>query len=218
MKKKLLFSALISVLAIAHAETEVPVSTSNPLSTQNSEITPPPQPIDCQYHIAPKTSTVENSVITTWSQNAAVQSFDFSPTSFDMQLEKLKPCFTEQGWEGFNDALQKSGNINAIKNQNLNVSSQVDGEVKLTPIKENQWKLNVPLQVVYQNNTEKLTQLLSVDLLVGRKTSGDLGIMQIIATPRNPTPTNSAGLSGTPAEVTTMSGTNPVPTQPAPVQ
>ena len=40
------------------------------------------------------------------------------------------------------------------------------------------------LQVAYQNDKEKLTQLLTVDLLIGRKVNGDLGIMQMIATPR----------------------------------
>jgi len=39
------------------------------------------------------------------------------------------------------------------------------------------------LQVVYQNDKEKLTQKLNVDLLIGRKMSGDLGIMQMIAIP-----------------------------------
>lgn len=42
------------------------------------------------------------------------------------------------------------------------------------------------MQVVYQNDKEKLTQLLSVDVLVGRKVTGNLGIMQMIATPRTP--------------------------------
>ncbi len=66
-----------------------------------------------------------------------------------------------------------------------------------------------PLQVVYQNDKEKLTQLLTVDVLIGRKISGDLGIMQMIAAPRtkntpniNPTTTNpeSVPTSTKPAE------------------
>ena len=59
----------------------------------------------------------------------------------------------------------------------------VDGELKVNPVKDNQWKVSIPLQVVYQNDKEKLTQKLNVDLLIGRKMSGDLGIMQMIATP-----------------------------------
>ena len=72
----------------------------------------------------------------------------------------------------------------AIQSQHLTVTSMADGDVKINPIKDNQWKITVPLQVAYQNDKEKLTQLLTVDLLIGRKVNGDLGIMQMIATPR----------------------------------
>ena len=89
----------------------------------------------------------------------------------------------------------------------MTVSSQVDGEVKINNLKDNQWKVNVPIQVVYQNDKEKLTQLLTIDLLIGRKVSGDLGIMQMIAAPRqtntpavqspttNPAPSQQQGVS-----------------------
>ena len=145
----------------------------------------PPAVIDCKYRISADTTTIEPSTIKTWAQKAAVQSFNFNPTTIDDELGQLKPCYTDQGWLGFNDALQKSGNITAIKSQHLTVSSQVDGELNVNPSKDNQWKVTVPLQVVYQNDKEKLTQLLNVDLLIGRKISGDLGIIQMIASPRD---------------------------------
>ena len=110
----------------------------------------------------------------------------------DTQLEKLKPCFTDQGWQGFHDALDKSGNINAIKTQNVTVTSHIDGEVKINPVKENQWKVTLPMTILYQNDKEKLNQQLSVDLLIGRKTSGNLGIMQVIASPKDTAPSTAA--------------------------
>ena len=60
----------------------------------------------------------------------------------------------------------------------------MNGAAQVTENKDNQWKITLPLQVVYQNDKEKVTQLLQVDLTVGRKPSGDLGITQMIATPR----------------------------------
>ena len=60
----------------------------------------------------------------------------------------------------------------------------MDGTIKLASVKDNQWKATVPLQVIYQNDKQKITQLLDIDVLVGRKPSGDLGILQMIATPR----------------------------------
>lgn len=172
-----------------------PSAASTPTDAKPSNI-PAPQTapvINCTYHIPAETTTIEQSVISTWAKKAAVQSFDFNPATVDEELGALKSCYTDQGWQGFNDALVKSGNINAIKSQHLTVSSQVDGEVKINAIKDNQWKVNVPVEVVYQNDKEKLTQLLTIDLLIGRKISGDLGIMQMIATPR---PTTTSPVAG----------------------
>ncbi len=140
--------------------------------------------INCEYPIPADVVTVDNALLSTWATKAAVQSFDFNAPNMDSQLGLLKLCYTTQGWQGFMDALTKSGNVDAIKLQNLTVSSQVDGNITINPVKENQWKIAVPLHVVYQNDKERLTQLLSIELLVGRNASGTLGIMQIIATPR----------------------------------
>lgn len=158
--------------------------TGTPAAAVTPAVALTPPPINCKYHLPADNSPVDQKVLLTWASKAAVQSFEFNPASMDQELAELKSCYTEPGWQGFNDALQKSGNIAAIKNQHLTVSSQVDGNVTINPMKDNQWKVSVPLQVVYQNDKEKLTQLLDIDLLIGRKISGDLGIMQMIAVPR----------------------------------
>ena len=124
-------------------------------------------------------------------------------------MQKLKTCFTDQGWTGFSSALEKSGNLEAIKTQKLTVSSQLDGQPQVTEAKENQWKITLPLQVVYQNDKEKVTQLLNVNLTVGRKVSGDLGIAQMIATPRTATTPQQSTGSMTPNDATTHANTTP---------
>ena len=192
MNKTFLTTILLSLLSTtALADPNAAQTPANGLPATGSTTpitavqTPhPPQTINCQYRIPAETTSIEESLISTWAKKAAVQSFEFSPTKVDDELVLLKSCYTDQGWQGFNDALQKSGNVNAIKTQQLSVSSQMDGEVKFTTIKDNQWKVTVPIQVVYQNDKNKMTQLLTIDLLIGRKISGDLGIMQMIAIPR----------------------------------
>ena len=67
----------------------------------------------------------------------------------------------------------------------------MDGQLAIAASKENLWKVTLPLQVVYQNDKERLTQLLTIDLLIGRKSSGDLGILQMIAVPRGTAKTNA---------------------------
>lgn len=203
MKNTLLWSVLFTLAGTqVHAAANQPGTTPssqppNAMQQTPSKTTPPGQAIppvnpataptatiNCEYKIPPETKTIDQSIVLKWASKAVTQAFEFDSKNLDAQLQKLQACFTEQGWTGFNTALQKSGNLEAIKSQKLTVSSQVDGQVVITEAKENQWKLNLPLQVVYQNDKEKVTQLLSVDLTVGRKITGDLGISQMIAAPR----------------------------------
>ncbi|KTD60278.1 IcmL-like protein [Legionella santicrucis] len=249
MKNTILWGALITLIGTqvqVHADVTQPASPSaqapnalaSPQTTQTppaqsipsinpAQSTPPPV-INCDYKIPPETKKIDQSLVLTWSEKAVTQAFDFDPNNLDDQLQKLEPCFTEQGWTGFNTALQKSGNLEAIKSQKLTVSSQVMGQAIVTEAKENQWKLNLPLQVVYQNDKEKVTQLLSVDVTVGRKITGDLGIVQMIAAPRNTEkspnsntpntlPNNNNGATPTTAPATTAPAATPTgqPTKPA---
>jgi len=158
-----------------------PNQSTDPLTTGaqpiqvNSQQTAP-QVINCDYKIGADVKTIDNSLILSWSEKAATQAFDFEPNALDGQMQKLQACFTEQGWTSFSTALEKSGNLDAIKSQKLTVSSILDGTAQITEATNNQWKVTLPLQVVYQNDKEKVTQLLNVYLTVGRKMTGDLGI------------------------------------------
>ncbi|KTD55935.1 IcmL-like protein [Legionella sainthelensi] len=234
MKNTILWGALITLIGAqvqVHADVAQPASPSTPapntLASPQAQTPPvqslpsvssaqpvPPPVINCDYKIPPETKKIDQSLVITWSEKAVTQAFDFDPNKLDEQLQKLEACFTEQGWTGFNTALQKSGNLEAIKSQKLTVSSQVMGQAIVTEAKENQWKLNLPLQVVYQNDKEKVTQLLSIDVTIGRKITGDLGIIQMIAAPRN---TEKSSNPNTPSTTpSSNSGTTPAPTTPAP--
>lgn len=222
MKNTILWSALFTLIGTqvyAEQPQQVVQNSTAPASapTAMQPVPPPPQQpnqaiptipgaapatsapeINCDYKIPAQTKTVDQSTVLTWSQRAVIQAFSFAPDSLDAQMQKLQACFTEQGWTGFSTALQKSGNIEAIKSQRLTVTSQINGPVLVNEAKDNQWKLTLPVMVVYQNEKEKVSQLLSVDLTVSRKPSGDLGITQMIAAPRgsvttklpNPGPSN----------------------------
>ena len=139
--------------------------------------------MDCQTHFPKDTKVIDLTIMERWATTAALQSFRFDPATIEPQLLALKPCYTDQGWQGFNDALKKSGNLDAIKSKQLIVSSQLRGKANLQAVKDNQWKITIPLQVIYHNTQQKITQSLTVDLLISRKASGDLGIMQVIAIP-----------------------------------
>lgn len=159
-----------------------PTTTTAP-STPDLTNTKPATRLDCNYKIPAQTTSIDQDIVLKWAENATQQSFEYDFSKLDDQLALLKICYTDQGWTSFNTALQQSGNLDSIKEQKLIVSAMVSGQAQIAPLKDNQWKVTVPLQVVYQNEKEKLSQALVVDLVVGRKISGDLGIMQIIASP-----------------------------------
>ena len=200
MKLKILAAiTLLSASSIIFAEaTKTTENSAKPQITNNSQTnetdttlpaaetpeTISADKINCDLEIDPK-AKVKNETVIIWSEKAAVQTFNYTNENIDNKLQEMKNCFTDQGYSSYQDALTKSGNIEAIKSQNLNVSSIVDGTTKINKLEDNKWQLKVPLQVVYQNDKEKLTQLLFVDMLVARKPSGELGILQIIAAPRD---------------------------------
>lgn len=230
MNKTLLSTAILALLSTT-TYADSTLSTNPPVNPQPTQplaqpasVTPAiPRAIDCKYTIPAQTTHIESSLVSSWAGKAAVQSFNFDPANMDQALSDLKACYTDQGWQGFNDALEKSGNIKAIKAQNLTVSSQVDGDLNINSVKDNQWKVSVPLQVVYQNSKEKLTQLLTIDLLIGRKMSGDLGIMQMIASPRQAAgaekqTTAEPSISSEPPMGVATDGSQPPKTEPTPGQ
>lgn len=202
MKNTMLWSALFTLISAQVYADQTPALT--PAQTPNNSLTAPASPagaaqnqlapaapapasaplIDCNYKIPAETKKVDPTLILTWAEKATSQAFSFDPTNIDAQMQKLQACFTEQGWAGFNTALQKSGNIEAIKSQKLMVTSHIDGSVLINDAKDNQWKLTLPLTVIYQNDKEKVSQSLNIDLTISRKPNGDLGITQMIAVPR----------------------------------
>lgn len=163
-------------------------SSDNPVSSNTPAS---PTLLDCNYHISAEKSKIDPTLVMQWAQKAIQQTFTLDPEKMDAQLDKLKACYTDQGWKSYIDAFKKSGNMDAIKAQKLNMSSLVGGQATITQIKENQWKVVIPLDVVYQNAQEKISQILTINLVVSRKMSGDLGIIQVVASPRQTVTTNT---------------------------
>ena len=138
--------------------------------------------INCHTHIPATSVTIQPETVTPWAQMAVMQSFSFSAPEINNQLTELQNCFTDIGWKSFQEALQKSGNMQAMQYHKLNSNAQITGVVKIEPVKNNVWAVTMPLKVVYANDSRNIAQNLSVKAIIGRKLNGDLGINQLIAT------------------------------------
>lgn len=168
------------------APKEIPAPAASPATTSTAQT----KPVNCDFHIAASTTDISASLVADWAKMAAGRCFDFDYEKLDEQLAALKSCFTERGWQSFNEALQKSGNINAIRSEKLHVNGMPEGQEQVTALDTNQWKVEFPISVVYQNEQEKITQNLKMMMTIGRKPNGDFGIVQLIASPeKNQAPT-----------------------------
>ncbi len=171
----------------------VPTTTSPPTPTPMESptlISPPASPSSDQTQPAVKPicsvpQTIDVSTIQAWAQEAAIQLFSVEKGKLDDHLKNLEDhCFTSTGYASFIEALKVSKNLDAINSLQLAVSSSVDKtdvkDNKMKIVSKNMWRVTVPLTVVYQNDKNKLTQSMSVDITV-TKTNDKLGIEQVIA-------------------------------------
>ena len=141
--------------------------------------------IDCTMKFPSDQKGIDQIIIKEWAEKAALQAFTMQANSLDAQLASLEKCFTKSGWEGYKTALDKSGNINAIKTEDLVVSADLFGTPSVVVNEENkQWNVIVPLKVVYKNAKNSITQDLNVTILVSRDNGDKLGIMQVVAAPQ----------------------------------
>lgn len=141
-------------------------------------------PLDCNYRVSAEIDTMDHELVIKWAKYAVIQSFDFSLASIDTQMSKLRSCYTKNGWNAFLNALQESGNLKAIKEHNLFMTSQLDGQPELIAASETQWKVVVPIKVTYKNEQETVVHFLSIYLTIGWRNGFNLGITQMIAIPR----------------------------------
>lgn len=192
-------------------ETSAAAPTTTPVTTTTPSPTTSPGAINCNYQIPPGQKLIDTNIISTFVENATIQAFTFSPTTIDAQMSELKKCFTDQGWKGFDNALQKSGNLESIKKHQLNVSSHKDGNITVNTLKDGQWKAIFPITVIYQNDKEKAVQELNISVVLGRKGANGLGIIQLIATTRSSTKAPSSTTT-TPPTQKTEPNTAPTPT------
>ncbi len=169
-----------------NAQTPVttPANSQQPTSSDAStDQTTESQAINCEYKIDEKVDTVPVDLVKKWAIQAAKQSFTLSFVDVDQDLKTIEKCYTKEGWKGFNTALQRSGNLETIKKEKLAVSPSVNGEVSINKEKDNEWKVTLPMTITYQSDKNKINQELNVNILIGRQTTGNLGIMQLIAAP-----------------------------------
>ncbi len=127
--------------------------------------------------------------VLSWATSSITKSYTFSFANWRQELQSSRDFFTPKGWEGFQEALQESGNLKSvIENKFVTTAvprgapvvvgeGYIDGRYA--------WKIEVPILVTYQSANKRTTQSLLVEAVLVRRSELEhpkgIGIAQIIA-------------------------------------
>lgn len=152
---------------------------------QTGELYPDTPEINCNSFVPEENSDSHLEFIKKWAAFISKKMFTLPFNNTEVYLGNFKTCFSADGWQEFNRALQQSGNISLIKAKQYVSSSQVVGMVAISHQQNsNIWETNTPIQITYQNKENKVTQQLIVHLRIVKTQSNHLNVTQIVGIPQ----------------------------------
>jgi intracellular multiplication protein IcmL len=124
-----------------------------------------------------------------WATQAVTKAYSMSFANYGQQLNDLKPNFTDAGWRGYDQALQRAGFIDGLlKNQYVTSAVPKKAPVVVARGVVNGvfgWRLQVPLIVTFTSANTSSSQEINVEVTVVRRDETEnpqgLGIAQIIS-------------------------------------
>lgn len=146
----------------------------------------------CDEIVTLQRAPVTHDNVIKWAKSAVLTTFSYGFGNYQTALDNASLYFTPKGWVDYKRALYKSGNLDAVINNKLVVSSQLSGSPRIvkTGINTNGqeiWEVQVPVQVSYQNALHSFKQNLLITLQIDKsphaKEMKDVGISQFVAEP-----------------------------------
>jgi Macrophage killing protein with similarity to conjugation protein. len=124
-----------------------------------------------------------------WATAAVTKAYSMSFANYGQQLNDLKVSFTEAGWRGYEQALQRAGFLDALlKNQYVTSSVPKKAPVVVAQGIVNGvygWRLQIPLIVTFTSASNSSSQDINVEVTVVRRHESEnpsgLGIAQILS-------------------------------------
>lgn len=134
-----------------------------------------------------------DSEIVAWANSTAVATFTYNFENYREKIQNLSGFFTDSGWKEFMSALDKSKNLDAIKDKKLAVSAVATGSpIILQKGSLNNvysWRVQLPMLITYQGAKEYSKQYNIVTMLITRTSSVNaptgVAINQFIIGPAN---------------------------------
>ena len=113
-----------------------------------------------------------DSQVTNFSVDAITRSLSLDFANFRQELADAEAFFTESGWQAFLAELQRSGNLDLIRNRRMISSAVANGAVVLRKGVDGSgtytWQVEMPLTITYQSSSESQVQELTMLVEVKR--------------------------------------------------
>lgn len=138
---------------------------------------------------------LQGANLLTWLQGCITQANTYDFVNYRQQFMKNQACFTTEGWQQFQSAVERAGTLKTVQTQRLVASAVADGAPVI--VQEGllhgayTWMIQMPTTVTYQGGDAGrglLTQRLLVKVLVSNvptwQSKEGVGIAQYVATER----------------------------------
>lgn len=108
-----------------------------------------------------------------WVTDSIVEVYSYNFLNYQMVLNKIRPYFTDLGYESYIKALEDSKNLEAVKNKKLVVNAIPTAKAAI--VKEGAlnavytWEIQIPLLVSYQSGEKEMQQRIMVNIEVVRE-------------------------------------------------
>ncbi len=158
------------------------------LPAKSDQKSPPTCPCT-QKEIPLHEPNLSNTQLLNWATEAAVTSFSFDYEHIRSQLQSAASFFTPLGWQHFVMGLKKSNNLDLIQKYRLVGTAVPYDKPNITWLGQVSgifaWKVDVPLLVIYQNESSKYEQKMIVSLFIHRSSNyvgrDNIGILEFNA-------------------------------------
>jgi intracellular multiplication protein IcmL len=139
--------------------------------------------------LALKKPIASEEEVLNWATQAVTKAYSMSFANYGQQLNDLKPNFTDAGWRGYDQAMQRAGFIDGLlKNQYVTSAVPKKAPVVVARGVVNGvfgWRLQIPLIVTFTSANTNSSQEINVEVTVVRRDETEnpqgLGIAQIIS-------------------------------------
>jgi intracellular multiplication protein IcmL len=129
-----------------------------------------------------------NQEVLHWTTRAVLSAYTLSFANYPQQLNDVKPQFTTEGWESFNQALSRGGFIENLTAGKFITTAVPSGAPSIvtegTVFDSYGWRVQVPLVITYKSAGVDRTQQALVEVTVVQRppieNPSGLGIAQIV--------------------------------------